>query len=899
MKKLIAGIFTLVLLSSAVFAQKADDKEGHYNNTKKIMLADALMQSGSYYNAIDYYLEVYNDDKKIDVAYKLANAYYLARDYKNSEKWYKTVWDAAKDKYPDAEYYLAMSLKANAKYDAAKTEFKGFQKNSKAKGTDIPALKRDAKNQEKGCDLALALVAQPIKVNIEHLNSDVNHNYTDFSPSYDPDNNLTYASLVADEPIDLGATKKVPDNRIARIYTSKREGDKWSKAEVMNEPFNKTNAHTGNGSYSPDGKRFYYTECEPNDALKMVCKIFMSEKKNGDSRQGRQINEVNTSDGTTTTHPCVGSFKGKEVLYFSSNRTGGAGGMDLWYSEITKNGDEYGNPQNCGRKVNTAGDEITPFYSVAKDTMYFSSNGHINIGGLDIYKAKGGEKNWDDPENAGYPLNSSVDDFYYSESKNGRKGFLVSNRPGGFSVKSETCCDDIYALEYIIPPKFAIMGLVYDEDTKAIVPGASVTLFRSGNTEGQAISSEKQYYFWLGTQFDNYELTGEKEGYYKGRATSSTIGMVDDDTLYVDIYMKPLPPPDKPVEVKNIFYELNKADLRPESIVSLDSLYNILVAAPQIIVELGSHTDYRNTDAYNQDLSQRRAQSVVNYLLQKGIDSSRMVAKGYGEGVPKTLVEDFSLPSGKVVPKGTTLDPSFIDKYKKNKEDYEALMQLNRRTEFRVIGNIPGVIIKYDQGQIDAENARLREEQEKANQQSEEEKKKLMDLQKVEEGNVDVQQDNTNQTNNTNNTANTNTNTKKDEKKEVSKAVAGVDTKLTKKGNIYEGSALVNGVASKYLLNQNPNVTCMVSKEFFIQLQSAGTVKDSDFKNDKPTDLGNGTTAKGDIFVIHTLQLGDAVIENVECKLNTTITTNIVVGVKIINANGCSVDEKNLKLKCK
>ncbi|HNV99068.1 MAG TPA: OmpA family protein [Chitinophagales bacterium] len=886
MKKIFT-ILAIIMTAARVFAQPLDPEVEKMNYTRKIMYGDALMSSGSYYNAQDVYKLAYDDDATEEAAYKLGRAYYLARNYKDAEKWYKTAMDngkGAKSAFPEAGYYYAMSLKYNGKYPEAKEAFKAVSKNSALKGTLGTQLKRSAKNEDKGCDLAIELGKKPADVNVEHLGANVNNNYTDFSPRYNPDNNLTYASLVSEEVIDMGSQKKTELR--ARIFTSNADGDTWSKATELKAPFNKGDAHTGNGSYSLDGKRFYYTECSPNDSLVMVCKIYVSEWEAGEWSNGKEVPNVNES-GFNATHPAIGLFKGKEYLYFSSNRTGGRGGADIWYAEVKNKGKDYSNPMNCGTKINTTGDEITPFYNEAQDMFYFSSNGQINIGGFDIYKAKGGAKTFEQPQNLGLPFNSSVDDFGFSTDITGKKGFFVSNRKGGFSVKSETCCDDIYAYKY--PPEFVLMARAIDMNTKEVIFGAAVDLNQSGVKRDSSVTKTSATYedFYVGTAQDKFEIVTYKDKYKNGIATTSTVGLKESDTLYIDVLMEPIIEM-KPIEVKNIYYPLGKWDLRPESFKALDSLYNILALSPQLKVEVGSHTDSRDDTESNRILAQHRADTVVSYLISRGISADRLVATGYGESTPKTLTTDVKLPSEGVVPAGTVLTEAFINKYKG--QDYEFLHQINRRTEFTIIGIIPNAIITYDEATIEANEARLREEENKRNQ-------RLQDLQQVDESDTPI--DNGTETPKTN--TNTNTGNKGKTTTPATTGAVTLDPAMTKKGNMFEGNAAVNGAGqTKYILNLSPTLTvAMVGKDYFITLWNAGLVTEADIKNDKPTDLGNGTVVKGDVFTIKTLQLGEITLTNVDTKINLNSTQNLVVGVKVVEKGGCEFDQAKIKFKCK
>lgn len=898
MKKYIVAILSLIVYANISFAQTAppDALDGNGKKVKvnrQIMLADELQRSGSYYNAIDIYLQEFQKDPDMYTGYNLAYTYFLARDYKNSETWFQKVVAGGIADYPKAQYYYALSLKMNAKYDQAITEFAKAQK-VKMRGSEAAVFKRMAKNESKGCELAKALAAEPLKVEITHLGANINNNYTDFSPTYDPKTqNLVYASLVSKELIDLGASKKVVLK--SKIFTAQRQGSGWTQGREIAGPFNDMGDQVGNGAYSADGQRFYFTKCEANEQLKMECKIYMSDFIGGEWSKPKELNDVNAPAGFTTTHPTVGTAKGgKEILYFSSNREGTVGGMDIWFSEIRDKGKTYTAPQNCGRKINTVGDEITPFFSVKEDLLYFSSNGLINIGGLDIFKTKGAMKSWDAAMNVGVPVNSSVDDFYYGvDNLKARTGFLVSNRPGGFSVKSETCCDDIYELKYIVPPVFTIIGRVLNSKDNTPIEGASVTLYKVGNVriDSAANSLQKGFSFYRGTEFEKYTLRTQKDGFYAGEGKVSTVGLPEDDTLYIDITMTPIPIRQN-IEVKNIYYELNKAELRPESFPSLDSLYQVLTNNPAILVEIGAHTDSRGTKESNLDLSQRRAQSVVDYLTMKGIEPARMKAIGYGE---------------------SQLKNKCADGVKCTEEEHA----INRRTEFTIVGEIPNTNLVYNQNEIDALKALEREKAEKAEQ---EKNKKLLDLQQLDEGEGsdngnsqdqgsmtvttksdldDKTTDTKTDTKTTDKADDKKTDTKKDAGKPQPKA--GVDPALTKKSNQYEGNAYVNNSQdTKYILNPNPQLkTVMISDEFYIKLKQAGAVADTDFKTEKATELSDGTTAKGDIITLKVVQLGDIVMTNVDAKINTTITQSMVVGVAVVEANGCSFDTKNLKLKCK
>ncbi|HYV91894.1 MAG TPA: OmpA family protein [Chitinophagales bacterium] len=298
----------------------------------------------------------------------------------------------------------------------------------------------------------------------------------------------------------------------------------------------------------------------------------------------------------------------------------------------------------------------------------------IGMGGEDIYKTKGAQKRWDAATNLGSPTNSSVDDMYYSLDDNGYTGYLVSNRPGTISVKSETCCDDIWRIEYPKKVYYAVRGNVYDQVTRELLPGAKVMFLDDKNMQiGNATSRKDSLYFFNTRVGHTYSLKSTMDKYFTGSATFAVMEKDDNDTMRVDLFMKPIK--NEVIRIKNIYYKFDSATLQAESKVGLDSIYQILTENPQIKIELSSHTDSKGKHAYNMRLSQARAQSVVNYMIDRGIAADRLVPKGYGPDKP---IAPNTMPDGKT--------------------DNPEGRALNRRTEFRVIGIIPGKELIYEMG---------------------------------------------------------------------------------------------------------------------------------------------------------------------------------------------------------
>ncbi len=694
MKLLSKSILIIFFLSPLFsFAQPVQN----LNAKQSLKMADYLFNMGSYFNAVSYYEKVY--EKQSNNAYavnQIAQAQMLLRDYKEAEKWFKVLQDLNVDTYPEAGYYYALCLKYNGKYPAAKAAFNKFEKTYK--GLNASALKKKAKMQAEGCDLALKFIAAPDTVKVEHLGANVNAPYTEFGPVPFGNDLLLYSSLKSDTIIILDDKKR--NQSFAQFYSVPKLTDStFGESSIYTDmPVNANDVHNGNGAFSADKKRFYFTRCKLDEtSMKMRCEIFMTEvKSNGKwSNPIKLPAEVNSD--STQTHPAVGNSKEGEVLYFSSNRAQGTGGMDIWYS--VKKGDTWSMALNLGKKINTTGDDITPYYDSKNYVLYFSSNGWAGMGGYDVFKSKGGLKKWEPAKNMGYPINSSVDDMYYTLSEKKYIGYVVSNRPGTISVKSETCCDDIFEIRYPRIIYYAVRGYVFDAKTKMKLPNAKVIMVSNDTVKWgkDQLSKKDTMYFWDTQAFMNYKLMADKEGYFSNDANFSVERKFENDTMRVDIYLTPIPPKE-PIVIENIFYDFDGAGLRPESFKGLDSLYNLLMANPTIQIEIRSHTDSKGKDDYNLKLSQKRAESVVKYLMDKNIPKERLVATGMGE---KELLVKETTDDGK---------------------DCESCRQLNRRTDFKIIGVIPGKDVIYKQGDSGFDEDAVDTLEEQKEQEKEEEK---------------------------------------------------------------------------------------------------------------------------------------------------------------------------------
>jgi peptidoglycan-associated lipoprotein len=642
-------VIILLLLSISVEAQ-----------SRKTRKAYDAFESGEYYEAIDLFKDAYTRTRerseKAELNYMVAECYRLTNDPRNAESWYKKI--AGKEfARPEATLMFAESLRKNGKYEEAIEAYEEYRKM-------VPADAR-ADMGIRSCELAMEWMAAPESYQVEEMR-DLNSRDSDYSPVYARDDyGMVYITSSRDEATGKSSHGATGEN-FADIFESRLDKkDKWS-TPVPVEGLN-TEFEDGTPSFTPDFREIYYTRCELGKRDNKGCVIYHAILEGESWGQPQKLDLL--ADSLVAAHPAI-SPDGLS-LYFVSQLPDGYGGKDIYVTRRESTSSPWLKPQNLGPSINTRGDELFPVVR-SNGTLYFASNGHVGMGGLDIYKAIEQPDGSFVIENMRYPVNTFADDFGISFQGDQEKGLFSSARKGRGN-------DEIYSFE--MPPlRFSVTGLVKDEKSGEPLGGAVVQLIASdGNTLRTETADGGEFRFMLQPDVDYIFLTSLR-GYLNGKEKETTRGLDRSRDFLTTIVMTPI---DKPIELPNILYDFNRWDLRPESMVSLDKLVETLNDNPNITIELMSHTDSRDTEEYNMELSQKRAQSVVTYLIGKGIDPDRLSARGYGESSPR-VVDSETAAAYTFLKEGFVLNEQFINELP-DEEQKEIAHQINRRTEFRVL----------------------------------------------------------------------------------------------------------------------------------------------------------------------------------------------------------------------
>lgn len=668
------SILVVLLAIFGVFAMEAQPVSAVTYETM-IEVAEESADKKDYANAIEWFENAYKESKDKNLKVVIGDLYMLLRDYKKAARAYDRVLKRDKDgvfEYLRIDY--AKALKYQGLYRRALGELRTV-----ASTTDNDTTRQEALFEIEGIE-QMDTYAQNLEAVIEFAGKKINSGSGENSPARFNDGSLYYSSFNRKGTIVLEDEEEYE----AKIYSAaKNDKGEYEKPKALNKRINREGYNSAGVSFSEDGRMMYFTRAKLD--INEIEESVIYRVPRTDSGWGA-AEEIETINGDyIALHPYEGELFGNKVLFFSSNMEGGFGGYDLYYS--TMNGDDFSTPVNLGASINTEGDDVTPFYQ--NGTLYFSTDGRPGFGGFDIWYGTWNGSEFVDITNMGFNYNSPQDDQYLRFTPNGSSGFLTSNRPHKEKKKlkgSDTCCDDIYMVQL----REIIIDLLVDvNDENGPLKEATVELVDlSVADENEGLQSKtnvisNDFNFLLDADH-KYRAVVTKEGYYPDTTISfNTVGLLDSYTVKKSIVLKPLPPKDpvddgveiveanQPIRLNNIYYDFDKWDILPDAEDDLTYLKSLMDEYSDMVIELSSHTDARGKKPYNKTLSQRRAQSAKNWLVEQGINSERIKAVGYGESV---------------------ITNQCVDGVKCSESEH----RINRRTEFKIIAGPKTIKIKTE-----------------------------------------------------------------------------------------------------------------------------------------------------------------------------------------------------------
>ncbi len=645
---------------------------------------DAIGATGRYDKAASKYGKAYGKtnkkSEKVIVALKAAEAYEKVNHLKEAYSWYGKARLADKER---TEIYLKLAQVSARLNDEenARNYYKEYEElTGNGRGEDgIHYLDQVAEDKEKEGRYVV------------QLKKEFNSRYSDFTPVYMPDDTCVvyFASARYTNTSKRTKTDPITGEGYSHIYqvryvqdvrTVDKDGKvkvkhfkepRWLKPVLVRDSIS-SNRHEGAMCFTPDGLQMYFTSSRTVKGSNVGTRIYratlnVKEDENGTEKKNWTgvVPSGICGDSVCVGHPAL-TPDGKRMYFVSDALPGGFGGKDIWYAELEEG--KWGEPVNAGEMINTEGDEMFP-YVRDNGELYFASNGRYGFGGLDLYKVetKEGKKN---VVHLPAPLNSFGDDFGIIFKPGEEKGWFCSSRSGR--------CDNIFDFSYL-PQQLSVKLLVLNAVTEFPIVRTEVTVTADDGTvvyletdsagiATMPISADKEYVF-----------VAENAQYLKGKGVLSTYREKDDRAYELVINMQPI---EKPIVIPNIYFDVAKWDLRPDAMKNLNELLEILKDNPNIVIELSAHTDMVGNDRANMVLSQNRARSVVDYLIEKGVYWDRVEAKGYGETRPREINEK-DAKKYDFLKVGDVLNERFVSRVKRGQK--EVAMQLNWRIEFKVL----------------------------------------------------------------------------------------------------------------------------------------------------------------------------------------------------------------------
>lgn len=630
-------------------------------STAKLSVADEQMARGEYFDASKTYRKVYNKlTKKEERAQRGAVALKMAECYRRLSQYPRAsaaLQNALRYGAGDSTtvLQLARSLHAEGKYAPAIAAYEQFLAQAPDNASAQIGLT--------GAREALEAKADPTRYQVRQHKL-LNSRRSDYAPMFVGENDDQVYYTTTNEKVKGDARSEITGTKKPDIWVMKKdEQGQWLKPEAVEGELN-TEFEEGVCSFSPDGNTMYVTRArrEPNSST--VVEIFTSSRSEATWSAAQKF-EITADTLSSVGHPAV-SPSG-EWLYFTSNMPGGSGGYDIWRINLKE---KAGSLENLGEFINTPGNEQFP-YMRGDSLLYFASDGHAGMGGLDLFRAQQTASGGWSVENMGWPMNSPSDDFGITFAQGSESGFFSSNRGDARGY------DHIYAFE--LPNlEIWISGWVLDKDEEP-VSGALIRIVGNDGSNQKAVGKDDGSFRFPLQRGVSYTMLASAKGYLNARQEFTSDTAEVDAEYGVDFILASIT---KPVVIENVFYDFDKATLRPETEVALDEMAKMLIENPNVTIEMGSHTDRKGREEYNMALSQRRAQAVVDYLVAAGIDSARLRPQGYGETSPKTITKKLAREFPQFE-EGTQLTAEYIETL--SETDQEIADQINRRTEFQVL----------------------------------------------------------------------------------------------------------------------------------------------------------------------------------------------------------------------
>jgi len=661
----VSFLILFLVVSFAGFAQP--------NNIKKALKkANYYFEEKKYKEAIAAYHEVLELDKNnAEVNFKLGVSYLNTIHHTKSLPYLTKAYELNPNIDPKILQLLGKSYQYNHRFEEALKYYQEYK--AKIDKKEVEEIKRtDRKIYE--CENGAIYIKNPVKAKIENMGPVINSKFIDHGPVISADESI----LVFTSRREGGTGQALDEQGLLfeDIYISYNKNGQWTPPQNIGKPIN-TDGHDASIAISPDGSQIFIYRDSDNGKGDIFVSTFQDGKWSKPQDLGKNIN-------TKADEKSISMTADGSTIYFTSDRDGGLGGLDIYMSKKDKKG-KWGVPVNLGKPINTEYDDDAPFIHPDGRTLYFSSKGHAGMGWYDIYKSTLlPDGTWSEPENLGYPINTADDDIYFVLSADNKHGYYASEREGG---EGET---DIYRISMPEPEKLAevsgksisdkkepgkkklvsiakieafnpitiLKGTVTDALTKDPLESKLLIIDNEKNEVIHEVTTNSLTggYLVILPSGKNYGIAVEKKDYLFHSENFDIPESTNYQEIVKDVELKKMAVGTK-IVLRNIFFDFDKATLRPASTAELERLYELLVKFPSLKIEISGHTDNKGSADYNKNLSEKRAKAVVDYLINKGINASRLVYAGYGFDRP---IES---------------------------NDTEEGRQLNRRTEFEVIGN--------------------------------------------------------------------------------------------------------------------------------------------------------------------------------------------------------------------